>query len=171
MAGAALSAYRHPLPATDPRRRRWESSALRATLDGVEVTAGDIARVPLGNIRVPRADFAAVRTAAERTARSDWPTFGVAQTCRWIAHSRGTAFNGRTPMAHAPVTERSRLAFEELIEAEYLAAEKLAAREPRPAWLQERPGWIEAVCATLRWAWARTGPPPLPLDDGHRAVT
>ena len=169
LAGAALSGYRHPLRTTG-HRQRWESSALHATLDGVEVTAADIARVPPGNIRVPRADFAAVWTVAERTARNDWPTLGVAQTCRWIAHSRGTTFNGRIPMAHAPVTERTRLAFEELIEAEYLAAEKLTAVQPRPAWLVERPGWIEAVCATLRWAWARTGPPPLPLDDGHRAV-
>jgi len=136
----------------------------------VEVTAADIARVPPGNVRVPRADFAAVWAAAERDVSHDWYALGVAQTCRWIAHSRGTTFNGRTPMAHGPVTERSRLAFEELIEAEYLAAEKLAAVEPRPTWLVKRLGWIEAVCATLRWAWARTGPAPLPLEAGHRAA-
>ncbi len=136
----------------------------------MEVTAADVARVPPGNIRVSRADFAEVWIAAERTARNDWYALGVAVTCRWIAHSRGTTLNGVTGPTRAPVTERTRLAYEELIEAAYLAAEKLGLRRPRPEWLVERPGWIEAVCATLRWAWARTGPPPLPLDPRQRAA-
>ena len=136
----------------------------------VEVTAADIARVPPGNIRVSRVDFAAVWTAAERDVSHDWYALGVALTCRWIGHGQGLALNGRRGPAHAPITKRTGRAYEELIEAEYLAAEKLAAREPRPAWLVELPGWIEAVCATLRWAWARTGPAPLPLDEGHRAA-
>ncbi len=143
---------------------------LRVTLGAVEVSAADIARVPPGNIRVSRADFAAVWTAAERYVSHDWYALGVALTCRWVAHSRGTTLNGVTGPARAPVTERTRLAYEELIEVEYRAAEKLNARRPRPAWLVKRPGWIEGVCATLRWAWACTGPPPLPLDPGQRVT-
>lgn len=122
------------------------------------------------NIRVSRADFAAIWAAAEQTARNDWYALGVALTCRWIAHSQGIALNGRLGPAHAPITKRTRLAYEELIEAEYRAAEKLDLRQPRPEWLVERTGWIEAVCATLRWTWARTGPPPLPLDGARQAA-
>jgi len=51
-------------------------------------------------------------------------------------------------------------AYEELIEAEFLAAEQLAWR--RPDLVEHRPGWCEGIAATLRWAWRRNGPAPLP---------
>jgi hypothetical protein len=59
------------------------------------------------------------------------------------------------------VTRRDEVAYEELIEAEYQAAERLDVR--RPDLFTSPPGWCEGVRATLRWAWRHQGPPPLPL--------
>ncbi|WP_089299625.1 hypothetical protein [Haloechinothrix alba] len=142
------------------------------TLMRMEVTEQDIARIPRGNVRVPVAEFVEVWRAGERrneeqTARGvrDWYAAGVIMTCRWMATATVRPNDGRRWYpARAPVTSRTRGAYEELIEAEFLAAEKLAMKQPRPAWLAKRVGWIEAVCATLRWAWRRSGPAPLELD-------
>lgn len=98
--------------------------------------------------------------AGRRTTHQDWYAAGLATTCRWMAHGV-LELNGRRVPVDAPVSHRSSRAYEELIEAELLAAEKLALQRPVPAWLAQRPGWCEAVCATLRWAWRRNGPPPL----------
>lgn len=145
---------------------------LRVTLDVVQVTEADVARIPVGNLRVPRADFVAVWTAATKASAArasagvtDWYVGGVAATCRWLAGGTITPSVGRPYPARAPVTRRSARASEELIEAEYVAAELLNARSPRPQWLVERPGWSEAICATFRWAWRRSGPSPLPLEQ------
>ena len=141
----------------------------------MQVTEADIARVPRTNLRVPRAEFAAVWVAAERRCDEqahggghDWFAAGVAITCEWLATATVHSFDGGWFPARAPVTESTRRAYEELIEAEYLAAEKLDMRRPRPRWLAERPGWIEGVCATLRWTWHRIGPPPIQV--GERAA-
>ena len=131
----------------------------------MEVTEADTARIPSTNVRVPRAKFVAVWTAAERGVSQDWYALGVAMTCRWLATATVRSASGRWYQAYAPVTKRSARAYEKLIEAEYLAAEKLDMRRPRPAWVQRRPGWIEGVCATLRWAWRRIGPPPIHVDE------
>jgi hypothetical protein len=139
-------------------------SFTRATIEGVEVTACDVAKIPAGNIRVPREEFAALWKAAEQYEREhplDWYAAGVVVTCRWLAEAIVRPANGRPHPARSPVTERTRGALPELIEAEHLAAEKLDMQDPRPAWLQEQPGWSEAICATFRWAWARSGPAPL----------
>ncbi len=121
---------------------------------------------------MPRADFAAVWIAAERRCDEqdrrgghDWYCAAVAITCEWLATATIRSTNGRLRPARAPVTIRTARAYEELIEAEYLAAEKLDMRHPRPRWLAERPGWSEGVCATLRWAWRRAGPLPLEIDE------
>ena len=53
----------------------------------------------------------------------------------------------------------------ELIEEECLAAELLLWRRPVPRWVAERPGWLEAIVATLDWAWRRSGRPPLAVDQ------
>ncbi len=92
------------------------------------------------NVRVPRAEFAAVWIAAEREVSHDWYALGVAMTCRWLATTAVQAYDGRWYQAYAPVTKQSARAYEELIEAEYLAAEKLDQRHPRPRWLAEQPG-------------------------------
>ena len=62
-------------------------------------------------------------------------------------------------LAPAPATRRRARAYEELIEAEYLAAEQLDVR--RPDLVEHQPGWCEGIRATLRWAWRHEGPRPL----------
>jgi hypothetical protein len=138
----------------------------------MEVTDADLVRVPARNLRVARAEFAAVWSAAEaqleeQTARqvTDWYTGGVVVTCRWVARAIVRPAAGSWRPAKSPVTRRSNQAYEELIEAEYLAAERLAMRRPVPAWLAERPGWIEAILATLDWCWRGSKHPPAELRD------
>ncbi len=137
----------------------------------MDVTADDVAKIPRSNLRVPRDGFGAFWSAAERYSDehpTDWYSAGVIETCRWLATATVRPKNGPRRPARAPVTHRSARAYEELIEAEFLAAEKLDMRRPRPNWLQNRPGWSEAIAATLRWAWRGSGPPP--LDVEHAAA-
>jgi hypothetical protein len=133
----------------------------------MEVTDAVVARISPGNLRVAREEFGAVWAAAERrnteqTRRgvTDWYASGVAATCRWMAGASVQNLMGRRYPARPPVSDHEHLAYEELIEAEYLAAELLDLRCPQ--YLRSRPGWCEAIRATLRWAWRRNGPPPLP---------
>lgn len=140
----------------------------------MEVTAAAVARIPAGNLRVPRAEFAALWSAAEQQSRdqaargvADWYAGGVALTCRWLAAAVVVTQAGRQQPAFAPVTNRSARAYEELIEAEYLAAGQLDVR--RPDLVASRPGWREAIRATLRWAWRHEGPPPLALPAARAA--
>ncbi len=143
----------------------------RVRLDNVEVTEEDIAKIPHTNLRVPRTEFAAVWGAAERLCdeqgrrkdNGDWYAAGVAVTCEWLARATVRSPTGRPYLVTSPVTGRAAPAYEELIEVELVEAEKLDMRQPRPEWLKHRPGWSEAICATLRWAWARSSPPPLRL--------
>jgi len=139
---------------------------VRATLKLVEVTEHDIARIPVCNLRVPRDEFARVWAAAraldaEQGARGggDWYAAGVAVTCSWMAGAIVRTSTERRFVAPSPVTRRTATAYEELIEAEYLAAELLGVRQPRLA--ETQPGWCEGIRATLRWAWRRSGPPPI----------
>lgn len=127
-----------------------------------------VAAVPQGNIRVPREEFAALWRAAEQAqeTHNTWQGAGVTMTCRWLAGATVRPTEGRSYMAFAPVTERDVQAIEELIHAELLAAEKLAIRAPR--WLQDRPGWLDAVIATLNWAWLGRSEPLVPFE--HRAT-
>ncbi len=53
-------------------------------------------------------------------------------------------------------------AYEELIEAEYLAAERFEELYPHRA--ERSPGWGDGVRATLRWAWRSRGRPPIEVD-------
>jgi hypothetical protein len=134
----------------------------------MEVMARHIAAIPAGNLRVPRAQFAAVWADAEERDREqgargvlDWYAGAVAVTCRWLAGAVVHTPSGPRHLARSPVTRRATLAFEELIEAECQAAELLDVRCPDLLMLQ--PGWCEGVRATLRWAWRHEGPPPLQL--------
>lgn len=117
-------------------------------------------------VRVPRGDFFVVWNRAEREAReraahgrTDWQVGAVVATCRWLA---------RSPGVRSPATWRSVLASEELVADELRAAELLPSRRPRLVTAQ--PGWCEGIVATLRWAWQRSAPPPLPkpkASGGH----
>jgi hypothetical protein len=136
----------------------------------MEVTDRHIARIPHGNLRVSRAEFAAVwRVAEQRDHDSgrrrvlDWYAGGVATTCRWLAAVMVQRPGGRVAIAEAPATYREVRAYEELIEEEAVAADNLALRDP--CLLESRPGWCEAIQATLLWAWRHEGPPPLAIPD------
>src|SRR5437879_5115221 len=135
----------------------------------MEMTARDIEQIPRGNLRVPRGEFAAVWVEADRlneqnklSGRLDWYTAGVLHTCRWLACS-AVVFNyphgPKRQLASAPITKTQRLAHEELIEAETLAAERQSLRFPHL--VEARPGWYGAVIHTLHWAWRGTSGPPL----------
>jgi len=135
------------------------------------VTDREVARIPPGNIRVPRALFAAVWRAAlqrdhENAERGvqDWYAGAVVVTCRWLACTTVRSFKGQYHLAQSPVTRRTERAYEELIEAETIAAENLPLR--RPGWLTSRPGLCEGVRDTLVWAWRGEGPPPLHVAAG-----
>lgn len=134
-----------------------------------------VAKIPRGNIRVSRDEFGALWRAAEafhdervRNRVGDWYGAGVVMTCRWLARATVRPPEGRPYMAFSPVTERDALAIEELIQAELLAAEKMALRRPVPVRVLNRPGWLDAVIATLNWAWLRRGEPPVPFE--HRTA-
>jgi hypothetical protein len=136
------------------------------TLVFVNVTEAEVARVPVGNLRVSRAAFGVVWAAAEQRNTeqgergvTDWYAAGVVVTCRWLAGATVRSSKGQSYLAYSPVTRRTARAYEELIEAEFLAAERLT--QQRPDLAVSRPGWCEAIRATLRWAWRHDGPPPL----------
>ena len=132
----------------------------------MDVTPLDIAGIPLSNVRVARHDFVALwRAATARGAKqgaegvTDWYAGAVALTCRWMAGAPLRTSRGGG-LVRSPATRRRALAYEELIEEEYLAAQDLEHRRPD---LAARQGWCEGVRATLRWAWRAEGPPPLEL--------
>jgi hypothetical protein len=132
----------------------------------MEVTEEDVERIPVRNLRVPLDEFVGVWAAAERRnveqaerGITDWYAGGVAVTCRWMARAMVRPASGPRHLARPPVSRHDERAYEELIEAEYLAAELLSVRRPDLA--RSRPGWSEAIQATLRWAWRRSGEPPI----------
>lgn len=130
----------------------------------MDVTDRDVAEIPARNLHVPRGEFAAVWTAAERAIRqepNDWYAIGVAVTCRWMARATVRPASGRWYVQWAPATKRTASAYEELIEAECVAADALLHRRPIPRWLLARPGWAEAIVDTLGWAWRRSAPAPM----------
>lgn len=132
------------------------------------MTDGDIARIPAGNLAVSREAFGRlwreVEACAEAEAEtgmgtSTAQTAGMVLTCRWLARAT-MEVNGRRFLAVRPVGRGSPLAYPELIEAEYVAAESAMERGPRGRPSHVMPGYLESVCAVLRWAWRRNGPRP-----------
>lgn len=116
--------------------------------------SADLARQPVRNIRVSSADFSAVWATAERRSASeaargvtDWYAGGVVVTCRWLTGTIVTDRTGRRQLPYSPVTERNARAYEELIEAEYLAAEGLDLARPEALVLACR---CSATCAVRR---------------------
>ena len=136
------------------------------TINCMEVTARAVEDIPRGNLHVSRDDFVAFWRLVEQvgeTRPGDWYVAGVAATCRWLARAAVPSIVGGWQLAWAPVTERSGLAHEELIEAELLAAELEAIRHP--GGIEGRPGWLEGIVATLQWAWAGSSVAPLDVPS------
>ena len=135
----------------------------------MEVTVEAVERIPRGNVRVPLDDFVALWKLAEHFSETSrgagWYAAGVVMTCRWMASVAVPSVKGRWELAWAPVTERSGSAHEETIAAELLATELELIRTP--AGREGRPGWLEGVLATLRWAWARSAIPPFELPASN----
>lgn len=150
-------------------------SVVRATLGSVELTARVIGEIPRGNLRVPRAEFVRVWGEAERlndesSGSGDWYVVGVLRTCRWVAGAMVVFEYPHGPVsrpAAAPVTHSRERAHEELIEAETLAAERMSVR--LPGGIEDQPGWLEAVVATLAWVWRGSGVPPLDVRPSAAA--
>ena len=139
--------------------------------------ARDLSSIPAGNLRVGHEAFAALWHAAEAKAKesashgqTDWLAGGVSITCRWLARA-AVEFNGRRRLPLSPITHRSPPASEELIEDEYLAAVAMEAQPSEQRLYGDRPGYVEAVVATLRWAWRRNGPVPNLTSVGPLAPT
>ncbi len=132
----------------------------------MEVTARNVEEIPRGNLRVPRNEFVALWRVTEHLMvanSADWYVAGVAMTCRWLACAAVPSVLGGRELAWAPATQRRGLAHEELIASELLAAEASALRNPRG--VEGRPGWLEGIVATLRWAWGVSPAPPLELPS------
>ena len=132
------------------------------------MTAQAIESTPRGNLHVSRDDFVALWRLVEHLGEehpADWYVAGVRATCRWLACAAVPSIRGGWELARAPVTRRSSLAHEELIEAERLAAEVQAFRHP--GGIEGRPGWLEGIVATLQWAWAGSSVAPLELPSAN----
>ena len=138
----------------------------------MRVTSRDLAQICPRNIRVRPDDFGTVWAAAESFAAdqanagvTDWAAGGVAATCRWLVGAV-TESRGQTRLPRSPITRRVASAYEELIEAEYLAAVAMSAKA-NAVLVRTRPGFVESVVATLGWAGRGNGvPPPIASDEG-----
>ena len=136
----------------------------------MEVTDRLLDGIPRGNLRVPPSEFVALWRLVEHLGAAnpaDWYLVGVAATCRWLACAAVPSIVGGWEPARAPVTRRASRAHEELIAAELLAAEVAALKHP--SGVNGRPGWLEGILATLRWAW--TGSAKVPLETPSTTST
>ncbi|HWH99371.1 MAG TPA: hypothetical protein VNT27_03500 [Propionibacteriaceae bacterium] len=134
-------------PAAAEPTRLLRNVSARCDPEQVRVTDSDIARIPAANIRVPPAEFAALWTTAEQLCDDQdhrgtaaWYAGGVAATCEWLPAAVLRPGPGPPQAAYSPATGRSARAYEELIEAECVAAERLLGRRPIPPTLLRRPG-------------------------------
>jgi hypothetical protein len=144
----------------------WPLSVRRVTIKSMEVTARHVENIPRGNLRVPPSEFVALWRLVEHlgAARpSDWYITGVVATCRWLACAAVPSMMGGWEPARAPVTRRTSRAHEELIAAELMAAEVAAVRNP--GGVEGRPGWLEGILMTLRWAWTGSAKAPLEMPS------
>lgn len=121
----------------------------------MDVSAEAVARVPTGNLQVPRAEFGAVWAAVarwgEQPGAGDDFLLGVLLTCQWLADQPVWSPVGRGQMPSAPFTGRRHAAMPETIDAEYVAAAVAChSTVARPA---VRTDLARGVVATLDWTW------------------
>ena len=136
------------------------------TIKYIEVTARAVEGIPRGSLHVSRDAFVGMWRLVDHLGEarpSDWYVAGVAATCRWLARAAVPSILGGWELARAPITRRSNLAHEELIEAELFAAEVQALRNL--GGIEGRPGWLEGIVATLQWAWAGSSVAPLDVPS------
>jgi hypothetical protein len=140
-------------------------SALGVTLDGVEVPAEAVAKVPGESLRVPRSEFGGVWALAEHLGNQPGDggdyLLGVILTCEWLADQPVPSVlpNRVAEMPRSPLTRRLQRPMPETIESELLAA--YARRGARPE-------LARGVAVTLEWAWRGKG--QAPLDVIHAAA-
>jgi hypothetical protein len=77
-----------------------------------------------------------------RRGVADWYGAGVVETCRWLANAIVIQRSGPWRLAPSPVTKHVNVTHDEAIEAECLAAEKLAMQRLVDSQLEHRPGWV-----------------------------
>jgi hypothetical protein len=65
-----------------------------------------------------------------------------------------------------PRRRRPRGHIEQLPSGKY-RARVYAGLDPLTKKKRRRPGWMEGIVATLRWAWRRSPPPPLEIAERH----
>jgi hypothetical protein len=130
----------------------------------VDVTAEHVARVPVDNLRVSRAEFGVLWSLAEHLGGQPGPDndylVGVLWTCRWLAGQpvRSRILN-RAEIPRAPLTRRRHAAMPETIDDEYFAAVSPRVVEP---------DFARGVAATLEWTWHGSRQPQ--LDIPHAAA-
>jgi hypothetical protein len=139
-------------------------SAARVRLLGMDESALVVAKVPGANLRVSRADFAAVWAAVEGWGGRPGPNndylLGVLLTCEWLAAQPvWSSVIGRAEMPAAPYTGRRHSAMPETIEAEYVAALGALRRGHGRAEL------ARGAAATLAWAWYGSTQVPADVAD------
>ena len=140
----------------------------------MELTGRHFDRIPRENLRIPVREFARLWLAAERRDAAmesagkpeDGYLRGVCATCEWMAGViiRVDGADGRSvPVWRpSPVTGVQSKAYEELIAEETRVAEQLVADS-----LPGEPGFVDAVLATLAWAWRRSGVPPIDVEQAR----
>ncbi|MEV4260566.1 hypothetical protein [Kribbella sp. NPDC049584] len=137
----------------------------------MELTARDFERIPRGNLHVPVREFARLWWTAERRGDAEEAAglpedsflTGVQVTCRWLANAIVTVQRPGGSVrqwAHAPITDTSENAYEELVEVETQAAERAVAVSA-----PGQPGFEDGALATLAWAWRRSGVPPIEVEQ------
>jgi hypothetical protein len=128
----------------------------------MELTQRDFDRIPGENLRVPRADFIAAWTLAERIDPRDWYAIGVRKTCRWVACATiPNPIEGGRELAPPPISATSSIAHEEAIQAEAQKADDFLAVASRG--LIGPKEYMEAVASTLEWVWRGSGRPALDI--------
>jgi hypothetical protein len=128
----------------------------------VDVSVEAVAKVPGENLRVSRAEFAAVWAFAEQLGGQpgDGGDYlrGVILTCEWLADQPvPSALPDRVAdMPRSPLTRRLQRPMPETIETELLVA-----------WARRggRPELARGVAATLEWAWRGKSRPPLDVSQ------
>lgn len=114
-------------------------SDCRVTID--RMAAADVDQTPAATCESHGRTSSPSGEAAERHQRqhavrgiTDWYSGGVLVTCEWLAASTVQPERDSWHPAPSPTTDRTAQAYEELIEAELLAAERLAMGWPARGW-------------------------------------